>query len=174
MSPDGRATATALARLLVELQADRAALAQRLDDAHEGARRLSITPTDPGALALSAVALHAWYTGLETLFERVARELDGAVPGGDRWHRALISQMTAEIPGVRPAVVDAALGAELAALLAFRHFFRHAYAVALDAGRLSTELARLERVVPKVSAQLDALAAFLRAALAVLTSPQAP
>ncbi len=129
-----------------------------------------VAPRDPGALALSAVALHAWYTGLETLFERIARELDGAVPSGERWHRALLSQMTAEIPGVRPAVLDTALATELAALLAFRHFFRHAYAVSLDADRLSTELMRLERIEPAVSVRVEALMALLRAALAALIS----
>ena len=78
---------------------------------------------------------------------------------------------TAEIPGVRPAVLDTALATELAARLAFRHFFRHAYAVSLDADRLSTELMRLRRVEPAVSDRVEALVAFLHAALATLTSP---
>lgn len=170
MSPDAKASAATLARLLVEIAADREALVKRLEDAHEGARRLAATPTDPGALALSALSLHAWYTGLETAFERVARELDEVVPTGDRWHRALLSQMTAEIPGVRPRIIAPTLAVELAALLAFRHFFRHAYAVTFEAERLKTELARLFLVATMVDAELDELTAFLREAMAELVN----
>ena len=169
MSPEATASAATLARLLAEIASDREALVRRIEDAREAERRLAATPTDPGALALAGVALHAWYTGVETIFERVARELDGAVPEGERWHRALLSQMSAEIPGTRPRVIDPALGVELAALLAFRHFFRHAYAVAFDAGRLDAELARLFSVSAPTDAALDALADFLRATMAALT-----
>ena len=168
MSPDAKASTATLARLLAEITADREALVKRLEDAREGERRLGVTPTDPGALALAALSLHAWYTGLETIFERVARELDETVPTGDRWHRALLSQMTAEIPGVRPRILAPTLAIELAALLAFRHFFRHAYAVAFDAERLKTELARLFLVSGPVDAELDALSTFLREAMAEL------
>jgi hypothetical protein len=170
MSPEATASAAALARLLAEVDADRQALAQRIEDAREAERRLAKTPTDPGALALAGVALHAWYTGVETIFERVAREVDGTVPTGDRWHRALLSQMSAAVPGTRPRVIDSALVAELAALLAFRHFFRHAYAVAFDANRLSTELARLFAVCLPTEAALEELTAFMRATMAALTS----
>jgi hypothetical protein len=170
MSPEATASAATLARVLAEIDADRGALAKRIEDAREAERRLAKTPTDPGALALAGVALHAWYTGLETIFERVAREVDGTVPTGDRWHRALLSQMTAEVPGTRPRVIDPALGVELAALLAFRHFFRHAYAVSFDAARLSTELTRLLAVSSPTDAALDAFASFVRAAMTTLTA----
>jgi ribonuclease HepT-like protein len=166
MSPDAKASTATLARLLAEITADREALVKRLEDAREGERRLRATPTDAGALALAALSLHAWYTGLETIFERVARELDESVPTGDRWHRALLSQMTAEIPGVRPLILEPALAIDLAALLAFRHFFRHAYAVAFDAERLKADLARLFLVSGPVDAALDALSTFLREAMA--------
>jgi hypothetical protein len=169
MSPEATSSAAALARLLAEVDADRQALAQRIEDAREAERRLAKTPTDPGALALAGVALHAWYTGVETIFERVAREVDGTVPTGDRWHRALLSQMSAEVPWTRPRVIAPALGIELAALLAFRHFFRHAYAVAFDVTRLSTELTRLFAVCVPTEAALDAFTDFVRATMAALT-----
>jgi hypothetical protein len=142
-----------------------------MTDAREAERRLSATPDDPGALALAAVALHGWYTGVETIFERIARELDASVPSGDRWHRELLSQMSAEIPGTRPAVIERALVADLGALLGFRHFFRHAYAVTFDAQHLGAELARLFVVSPRIDTALDRLAKFTDAAMKKLAQP---
>lgn len=170
MSAESRASTAMLARLLVEIGEDRRGLERRMADAVEAQRRMRAQRTDPGALALAAVALHGWYTGVETIFERIARELDGDVPRGDRWHRELLAQMAAEIPGTRPPVLTAALVPDLAALLAFRHFFRHAYAVSLDPGHLETELARLVRTERAVSEALDGLVAFARAALARLAA----
>lgn len=169
MSPEAKASTAALARLIVEIAEDRVGLGKRVADAHEAVRRLDATPEDAGALALAAVAVHGWYTGLETIFERIARQLDESVPTGDRWHRELLSQMSAEIPGTRPKVIEPALVGELASLLAFRHFFRHAYAITLDAGRLTTELARLLRVSRPVDDALDDVIAFIRATAAELT-----
>jgi hypothetical protein len=78
--------------------------------------------------------------------------------------------MSAEIPGLRPAVLESATVSELALLLAFRHFFRHAYAVTFDAARLTRELNRLFAVEPVVSAALDAFSHFLRAAMLTVSS----
>ncbi len=165
MSPEARASAASLARLLAEIAEDRTGLTKRMADAFEADRRIAATPEDPAALALAAVALHGWYTGIETIFERVGRELDGSLPTGDRWHRELLVQMSAEIPGTRPRVIEAALVPELAALLSFRHFFRHAYAVTFEARHLRTELTRLFKLAGSVDAALDELGVFLGAAM---------
>lgn len=169
MGPEARATAASLARLLAEIRADRKGLAARLKDAGEAQRRLSGDPNDPGAQAMAGVALHAWYTGFEAILERVARELDGSVPSGDRWHRDLLYQGSAEVPGVRQAVFDPADVHELTQLLAFRHFFRHAYAVEFDPARLRTELTRLGSLGPRVELTLDHFEAFLSSAMATGT-----
>jgi hypothetical protein len=168
VSPDATTSAAVLARLAVEITEDRAGIAKRLEDAREAARRIAVTPADPGALALAGVALHGWYTRLETIFERVARGLDQSLPTGDRWHRELLSQMSAEVPGVRPRVIDPALVPDLALLLAFRHFFRHAYAVTFDAQHLRVELDRLLSLAAVIDGALDALATFLGATMTSL------
>ncbi|MGH7438342.1 MAG: hypothetical protein ACRENE_21880, partial [Polyangiaceae bacterium] len=105
MSPEQAASAASLARLREEAKLDRVAMERRLHDLDEAESRLQRTPGDPAALALAAWALHGWYTALETLLERIARQIDCAVPEGDRWHRELLSQMVTEVPGLRPAVV---------------------------------------------------------------------
>lgn len=40
------------------------------------------------------------------LLEDVAREIDGAVPTGPKWHRDLLVQLSAEFPGIRPTVLQ--------------------------------------------------------------------
>jgi len=122
------------------------------------------TPDDPAVLALAAVALHGWYTGLETMLERIARQLDGDVPDGARWHRELITQLSVEVPGVRPAVLSTSMVAPLAELLSFRHFFRQAYGVVLDGALLADRLATLTRVAPGLAGSLDGFDAFLAGA----------
>jgi hypothetical protein len=161
MSPEQAASAAALARLREEMKEDRAAMARRIRDLDEAEARLQRSAGDPAAMALAAWALHGWYTALETLLERVARQIDCDVPEGDRWHRELLSQMVAEVPGLRPSVIPREERASLESLLAFRHFVRHAYGVDLDAEKLGAEARRLRVAAPAVSKLLDAFDAFL-------------
>lgn len=169
MSPERTGASVDLARLLVELGEDRAAMARCLDDVNEGRRHFTPAGADRPWLALIAVALHGWYTGLETALERIARTIDQRVPTGEMWHRDLLSQCTAEIPSVRPAVLPRATHYhDLVELLEFRHFFRHAYGVNLHPGRLRDNMDRLLRVYPGVAAALDEFEAFLRSAQGTL------
>ena len=164
MSPEQRATAAALARLRGEIADDRAAMLRRVRDLDDADSRLARAAGDSAALALAAWAVHGWYTALETLIERVARQLDAEVPGGERWHRELLAQCTVEVPGVRPAVLPREVRVDLESLLAFRHFVRHAYGVELDPSRLAIESARLRAVAPAVTRALDAFESFLERA----------
>ncbi len=165
MSPEAVAAAATLARLNGELNADRSAMGARADEVRELLADWGQRSSDRAQLALAAVALHAWYTALETLLERVARTIDRTVPGGNRSHAELLSQMMVEIPGVRPAVLKRACESSLIALLSFRHFFRHAYAVELDPLRLEAELRRVDSIEPKISQSLAEFEAFLNAAI---------
>jgi hypothetical protein len=165
VTEDERAVRARIARLRGELREDRVQLARCLEDARLANARMATTPDDPAVLALAAVALHGWYTGFETMLERVARQLDGDVPEGARWHRELITQLAVEVPGVRPAVLSAAVVGPLAELLSFRHFFRHAYGVVLDGALLGARLATLLSVAPEVSRSFDGFDAFLAGAV---------
>lgn len=161
MSDAGRASRAALARLRREVAVDREAMRERVLEVKDVRGRWTDGPPERPWLAVAAVALHAWYTGLEAALERIAREVDGEVPAGEASHRGLLSQAATQVPGLRPAIVDPTLEADLAALLGFRHFFRHAYGVRLDPGKLSAELDRLLRVAPQVEQALDAFDGFL-------------
>ena len=56
-------------------------------------------------VAAAALNLHDFYSGLERLFERIASEIDGAVPESGSWHRELLTQMTIPVTDVRPIVL---------------------------------------------------------------------
>lgn len=97
-------------------------------------------------LTLLAVNLHAFYTALETLLERIAVLLDEEVPKGSAWHLELLDQMTVEVPGLRPAPVPDAIVADLQELRRFRHFFRNAYVLDLDPARVREHAQRVARI----------------------------
>ena len=161
MTDGERASGALLARLRGEIAEERAMLARCMDDARLARARLDQTPVDPAVLALGAVALHGWYTGLESILERVARQLDAELPSGGRWHRELLTQMSVPVPRARPAVLTREMIVPLAELLAFRHFFRHAYGIVLDGERIASRLAILFAVVDAVDTSLTAFEAFL-------------
>lgn len=93
--------------------------------------------------------LHDFYTGVERVFLRVARELNGGVPQAEQWHRELVNNMAMAIPKVRPALIDPLLADALHEYLRFRHVFRNVYGTALEARRMRV----LEEKLP---ATLDA------------------
>lgn len=55
----------------------------------------------------AALSLHAFYNGVERLFEQIARRVNGSLPDGDVWHRDLLLQMASPVPGIRPAILSA-------------------------------------------------------------------
>ncbi|CAA9280150.1 MAG: hypothetical protein AVDCRST_MAG77-4330 [uncultured Chloroflexi bacterium] len=108
-----------------------------------------------------ALNLHGFYSGVERLLELIARHIDRAVPGGDAWHQELLSQMTREVPGVRPAVLSADRAVSLNDLRRFRHIVRHLYTVHLDPERMRPLLSALPALWDEVRADLLAFAEFL-------------
>ena len=93
--------------------------------------------------------LHDFYNGVERVFVRVARELNGGIPQAEQWHRELVNNMALAIPEVRPALIDPPLAASLLEYLRFRHVFRNVYGTVLEADRMRS----LEEKLP---ATLDA------------------
>lgn len=159
---------TKLERLRIEVAEDSAAVHRRAEQLQEALVGWDEQDADEPFLVYVAATIHAYYTGLETLFERVARQVDDEVPGGPRWHQTLLSQATTEVSGLRPAVVRRSALTELTALLSFRHFFRHAYAVAWDAARVKLEAERVDRVHAAVGTDLKRFLAFIDSALGAL------
>ena len=47
--------------------------------------------------------LHGFYSGIERLFELIARHVDGDLPTGKNWHHTLLHQMATDVKEIRPA-----------------------------------------------------------------------
>jgi hypothetical protein len=93
--------------------------------------------TDVYMLRARASILHDFYSAVERIFVRIAQELNGGVPGTERWHRDLLMDMSLELDSVRPALITRELHDLLVPFLGFRHLFRNVYGFAIDAERLA-------------------------------------
>jgi hypothetical protein len=40
-----------------------------------------------------ALNLHGFYTGVEQIFENIARTIDGGLPSGAEWHTSLVHEL---------------------------------------------------------------------------------
>jgi hypothetical protein len=90
--------------------------------------------------------LHDFYTGIEKIFESIAKEIDNRIPMGEEWHSELLRQMTLDIPGLRPPVITASTEKKLREYLGFRHLFRKRYGFELDWQKLKKLLLGLPQI----------------------------
>jgi len=120
---------------------------------------------DPEDLYVDAAALnvHGFYAGLERIFALVAERIDGSLPGGPNWHQDLLRQMTAEMPGVRAAVLSPDLFPTLDRYRGFRHVVRNVYAYVLDPRLVAVLVEDLPQASEHLRAQLAAFADVLEA-----------
>ena len=107
--------------------------------------------------------LHGFYSGLERLFELIARHIDHAWPTGETWHRDLLQQMAQDQPDVRPALIDPDSAIALDEFRRFRHLVRHGYAMNLVPDKMAGLVAVLPNLWLQLSAELLAFADFLEA-----------
>jgi len=65
--------------------------------------------------------LQDYYSGAERIFKKIALEIDERLPKGESWHKALLSQMKAKIPGIRPEAISEKSYEKLDELRSFKH-----------------------------------------------------
>ena len=93
---------------------------------------------EPGLIertALGAV-LQSFYTGVENIFQTVAKRVDEEMPASADWHRKLLAQM-AQGGATRPPLISSLTADRLEPYLGFRHLVRHAYSFTLEWSRMS-------------------------------------
>lgn len=139
-----------------------AEIAHELERLEQLREELAAAPRADDTFTLRARGsmLHDFYGGIERVFVRIAEELNGGVPQGEQWHRQLITDMSLEIAGVRPAVIDTAVAEELADYLRFRHVFRNVYGSLLEAERMRPLEERLPDVLTAFVTQIRAFLAW--------------
>jgi hypothetical protein len=120
-------------------------------------------PANDQAAYIDSVALnlHGFYSGLERIFELIARCVDKTMPSGDLWHRDLLKRVSQEEKGVRPAVISTASLSTLDELRRFRHLVRNVYTFNLMPEKVEPIVSDLPALWSKVQAELLAFADFL-------------
>ncbi|MEB3339111.1 MAG: hypothetical protein VKJ46_16690 [Leptolyngbyaceae bacterium] len=83
-----------------------------------------------------AMGLHGFYTGIEKIFETIAKQIDGSSSGDSGWHKDLLLQMSAKIANIRPEVITPSTYELLLEFLAFRHVVRNNYTHKLEPERI--------------------------------------
>lgn len=108
-----------------------------------------------------ALNLHGCYGGLERIFELIAAVVDCRKPRGENWHQALLTQMTEEVTGVRPAVISQATFYRLDEYRGFRHVVRNVYTYNFEAAKIQKLVTDLPAMLEQTRAELLAFASFL-------------
>jgi hypothetical protein len=102
-----------------------------------------------------------------SFFTLIAGRID-ALPSGPNWHQDLLRQMTAEVPGVRVAVLSRDLFPRLDRYRGFRHVDRNLYAYVLGPRLVAVLVKDLpeanERLREQLAAFADALETIVEAA----------
>jgi hypothetical protein len=119
--------------------------------------------SDEQAIYIDSVALnlHSLYSGLERLFELIARQVDRYLPEGANWHHDLLKQMANDVPDARPAVISEETADALDEFRRFRHLVRNVYTLHLDPNKMQPLLESLPVLWLKVRAELLAMADYL-------------
>lgn len=135
-------------------------VAQRALAAWAQAKRM---PDESAYLDSVALNLHGFYSGLERLFELIARHVNGALPSGETWHRDLLQQMTQDMASVRPAVLGQDSALVLDELRRFRHLVRNVYTMSLVPEKMAGLMSALPTLWLTLRAELLAFADLLEA-----------
>ena len=107
-----------------------------------------------------ATDLAGVYEGIESVFKRIAREVDGDVPRDEQWHKNLLAQMK-ERRAVRPPVISHETARLLEELLDFRHKVRNIYGAELIYALTEAHAKHIHELFARVCADLDTFAAAL-------------
>lgn len=116
---------------------------------------------DDGYLDGVALNLHGFYAGVESIFEDIARNIDGAIPDGPDWHRALLLQMSGKTQGIRPSVIRYETRVCLDEYRRFRHIVRNVYTFNLRPSRLQELTEELRACFEDIKEDLALFALFL-------------
>ena len=121
----------------------------------------ALKKNDDGYLDGVALNLHGFYTGVEQIFEDIARTIDRSLPSGSGWHHNLLLQMSGELKSVRPPVISRETRHCLDEYRSFRHVVRNIYTFNLKSPRIQNLAEQLHDCYLKVKNDLDDFMLFL-------------
>ena len=137
-------------------------LAEVIDRAEQAWQFVQKGPPEQYAYVDSvALNLHSFYSGLEKLFELIARYVDRELPEGETWHRDLLQQMSQDFSDIRPAVISQHSAAIVDEFRRFRHLVRNVYTINLVPEKMEGLMDTLPEFWPTLRAELLAFADYL-------------
>jgi hypothetical protein len=139
-----------------------AQIEQLLGTHHDLLAKCAEVRPDPIELSALAAMLHAFYTGIENIFKRIALHVDGEVPEGAKWHRELLRSLASGTTN-RGAVISPDLQRRLRSYLDFRHVFRHAYTFQLRWDKMAPLALACRNTLDDLKAELNKFLASLSA-----------
>ncbi len=149
--------------LAERIRAELTELDQIIARAQKAWEQARVKPEEFAYLDSVALNLHAFYSGVERLFELIARHIDEHVPSGATWHRNLLRQMATEMPERRPAVIHPQLVEDLDLFRRFRHLVRNVYTFNLRPERVAFLMERLIPLWKSLRSDLLLFSEFLEA-----------
>ena len=143
-------------KLVQRISEERTKVKRSAEQIREDLQRIEEAPIEYRRSLEAFVARHLFdfYKGLESIFQRIAREVDRPLPSAEEWHKDLLQQMT-ESSSIRPSVLSQETGSELQNLRGFRHVFIYIYADELDYEQSLENAERVKTIFPRISAELD-------------------
>jgi hypothetical protein len=124
----------------IQVELDQIKRAERLAE-----KRWKKALSDLDYLGSVALDLLNFYSGIERIFEIIAKGIDGKMPKNGEWHRKLLDQMASEIQTVRPAVLSPESKSILDEFRKFRHLARTIYSFQLNPEKIKGLVAKLPR-----------------------------
>ncbi|RKU36964.1 hypothetical protein C6496_11410 [Candidatus Poribacteria bacterium] len=104
--------------------------------------------------------LFRFYARLESIFRRIARQIDMNVMRGRGTHKDLLAQMTEARP-LRPSLISQQSVIDLVPFLKFRYRFEHLYHFELSLKETVENAKRVRVVFDQVSEELNAFSTYL-------------
>ena len=112
----------------------------------------------------AALNLQSFYTGLERVFQLIAERVDQDVPSGRQWHTDLLTQVTLDLPGLRPPVITKVTRNSLDDYRSFRHRIRNIYTYHIDSQKVEVLVVQLPEVYATIKKDIEQFLIFLDAA----------
>ena len=114
------------------------------------------------SLESAALRLHNFYTGCERIFKLIATDMNGFIPDNWDWHKRLLTQMSLDVEGTRPAVISKTVLKDMGELLAFRHLVRNIYGYELAPERVEQLLALTKAIFPRLNTEITKFLEYLK------------
>jgi len=98
--------------------------------------------------------LQSYYNGVESIFLRISKVIDGAVPTDKNWHKELLIRINYETDN-RPKIINDELFESLSEYSNFRHFFRHTYTFQLKWEKIKPLVKKAKNCCKELSEQIE-------------------